>query len=87
MKILVTGSAGVLGSRVARGLVDKYELRTTDILLTDSPGEFIQADLTDYAQASDLIKGCDIVVHCAAIHPWKQYRCNNTYRHNYKYHF
>jgi len=82
MKILVTGSAGVLGSRVARGLADKYELRTTDILPAreviqrigaNSPGEFVQADLTDYTQAHDLVEGCDIVVHCAAIHPWKQY--------------
>jgi nucleoside-diphosphate-sugar epimerase len=73
MKILVTGSAGVLGGKVAKGLVDKYELRTVDILPADSPGEFVQVDLMNYAQVRAVVEGCDIVVHCAAIHPWKQY--------------
>ncbi|MFQ6042543.1 MAG: NAD-dependent epimerase/dehydratase family protein [Candidatus Poribacteria bacterium] len=83
MKILVTGSAGVLGGKVAQGLSDKYELRAADILQADGPanynarlrlsGEFVQVDFTDYAQTREVVEGCDIVVHCAAIHPWKQY--------------
>jgi len=73
MKVLVTGSAGVLGSKVAEGLENKCELRTVDVLPTDSPGEFVQVDLTNYSQVSQVIEGCDIVVHSAAIHPWKQY--------------
>jgi nucleoside-diphosphate-sugar epimerase len=33
----------------------------------------VQVDLMNYAQVRAVVEGCDIVVHCAAIHPWKQY--------------
>jgi nucleoside-diphosphate-sugar epimerase len=73
MTILVTGAAGVLGSRVAALLADAHDLRTTDLVPGNAPGKFTPADLTDLEQVRPLVEGCDVVVHCAAVHPWKPY--------------
>lgn len=73
MAILVTGAAGVLGGEVARRLAGRCDLRTTDLIAAEAPGAFAQADLVDYEAVLSLVNGCNVVVHCAAIHPWKKY--------------
>lgn len=73
MTILVTGAAGVLGRQVAELLAESHDLRTTDRMPADVPGQFVQADLTDFQQVRPLVEGCAVVVHCAAVHPWKPY--------------
>ena len=75
MKLLITGAAGVLGSGVT-SLVQRdgfHNIRLTDMLPVESKHEFVQADLSDLEQVRRVCKDMDIVVHCAAIHPWKKY--------------
>jgi UDP-glucose 4-epimerase len=74
MRVLVTGSMGKVGSAAlgclqARG----HEVVATDrgapVHEADEPGapRYVQADLTDSAAAYHLVRGCDGVVHAAAI--------------------
>ena len=75
MRIVVTGAAGHLGSRVCVLLAERgHEVVRTDRLeAPDGPGEFRRADLSDAAQARAALEGGEMVVHCASIHPWKKY--------------
>lgn len=80
MKVIVTGAAGFLGSRVAAALLSKNpQLKVTELILTDQqvPKEIpsrngirlknLALDLTDPKSAKDLIgSGCDLVFHLAA---------------------
>jgi uronate dehydrogenase len=64
-KIVLTGAAGRLGGYLRAPLAAKCaELVSTDIApLTEPLGEgerFIQADLADYANMSEIIDGADI---------------------------
>jgi nucleoside-diphosphate-sugar epimerase len=72
MTVLVTVAAGVLGSGVARALTKRHHVRTTDLVDMASARESVRADLTNEQQARAVLEGMD-VVHCAAVHPWKQY--------------
>lgn len=78
MKIAVTGAAGVLGSEVV-GQIRKQPagsvLRLIDMAPIADPGgsEAVRADLSIFAEARTAVEGADVVVHCAAVHPWKQY--------------
>lgn len=74
MNVLVTGAAGVLGSAVARVASTRHNVRATDMLANPhSRADILQADLTDYEQVRRVVRDIDVVVHCAALHPWKQY--------------
>lgn len=59
MRILVTGAAGRLGSRLMRILAEKHDVSGVDI---------DQIDITDYSATRALIADLlpDIVLHCAA---------------------
>ncbi|MFW6162734.1 MAG: NAD-dependent epimerase/dehydratase family protein [Planctomycetota bacterium] len=75
MRIAVTGAAGHLGSHLCPLLAEQDHTLIRSDVRDDpgGPGEFRQADLTDATQARAAIEGADLVVHCASIHPWKQY--------------
>lgn len=74
MRIVVTGAAGVLGSRVAADLAGRHEVLGVDVIQpNDSPVELLVGDLASYEVALQAISGADVVVHCAAVHPWKKY--------------
>jgi nucleoside-diphosphate-sugar epimerase len=60
-----------------------YDLIRIDMLpVPEGPGDTRQADLADASDARAALGGAELVVHCAAIHPWKEYtdaeylRCN-----------
>jgi nucleoside-diphosphate-sugar epimerase len=82
--VLITGAAGVLGKAVTGLLANEpgIELRLTDVLPVTTPYEFRAVDLTDAEQLKPLCAGVDVVLHIAALHPWKPYtteqylRCN-----------
>ncbi len=75
--ILLTGGAGFIGSQLARRLVTDNRVRIYDNLhrnalsYTDLPSnpnvELIKADVLDREALFEATKGCDIVIHLAAI--------------------
>lgn len=73
-KAFVTGGAGFLGINLVRFLLDKnYDIVSYDISPFDYPEKFrIKAIVADIRNKKDLeqgMKGCDIVIHCAAALP------------------
>ncbi|CAB3260266.1 unnamed protein product [Arctia plantaginis] len=78
MKVIVTGAAGFLGSRIADALLSESSpIKVTDLILTDvqAPQKRQDArvvtlalDLTSSSAASHLIgSGCDVFFHLAAV--------------------
>jgi len=72
-KILVTGAAGVLGGNIARALAPGYDVTVTDMREISLPLRSLVADLSKAEQARRVCEGVDVIVHAAAIHPWKPY--------------
>jgi nucleoside-diphosphate-sugar epimerase len=67
--VVVTGGSGKAGRAVVRDLVEQGRaVLSVDVVRgADLPCEQIQADLTDFGQAIDVLKGAEAVVHLAAI--------------------
>lgn len=59
MKIMVTGHRGYVGSRFVQAFGGKYDIVGYDLLDGD--------DLLDYQKLKERMKGCEVVVHEAAI--------------------
>src|SRR5258706_5379229 len=65
-KILITGAAGDVGSRLTALLRDTYPLRLSDIKIPAGPGahaDFVAADLADPAAVERAVAGVDGGVH------------------------
>jgi nucleoside-diphosphate-sugar epimerase len=69
-RICVTGASGQAGRAVVEELVEHgYQVAATDIATTrdDLEAGALRADLTDYGQALETLKGADAVIHLANI--------------------
>jgi nucleoside-diphosphate-sugar epimerase len=69
-RICVTGASGKAGRAVVRELRQHgYEVAATDIEVSREGAEkgILRADLTDYGQAVEVLKGADAVIHLANI--------------------
>jgi nucleoside-diphosphate-sugar epimerase len=69
-RVVVTGGAGKAGRAVVRDLLDHgYEVASVDLVRDPHLGDVHQlvADVTDYGETVDALKGADAVVHLAAI--------------------
>ena len=69
-RICVTGASGQAGRAVVRHLIEHgYDVAATDIAATRNDIEegVLRADLTDYGQAIEALRGADAVVHLANI--------------------
>jgi uronate dehydrogenase len=65
-KVLITGAAGDVGSRLRHLLKDTYRLRLSDLKRPTglAPGEdFVQADLADVAALDKAVAGVEGIVH------------------------
>ncbi len=73
MKIAVTGGNGRVGQAVITyALAQRHTVRSIDLTTADSALNsprltHLQADITDYATLEQAIKGCDAIIHLAAI--------------------
>jgi UDP-glucose 4-epimerase len=77
MKTLVTGGAGFIGSHIVRRLLEMdREVRVLDNLSTGNVGnlsavvdqlDFVQGDVRDVATLHSAMRGCDAVIHLAAV--------------------
>jgi nucleoside-diphosphate-sugar epimerase len=69
-RICVTGAAGQAGRAVVRELSEHgYRVAATDLAATreDLEAGMLRADLTDYGQAVEVLRGAEAVVHLANI--------------------
>jgi nucleoside-diphosphate-sugar epimerase len=69
-RICVTGATGKAGRAAVRELREHgYDVLATDAAVggEDMLAGVLKADLTDYGQASEALRGCDAVVHLANI--------------------
>jgi nucleoside-diphosphate-sugar epimerase len=89
MKIAVTGGIGSVGKAVVdMALAQGHSIVCIDRVIPSDDARksdvtYIQADITDYAAMEDTLRGCDAVVHMAAIpapgrHPDHQVHNNNV---------
>jgi uronate dehydrogenase len=75
-KILITGAAGDVGSRLAALLRDTYRLRLSDIRTPaglPADADFVAADLVDKAAVARAVAGIDGIVHLGGFSvegPW-----------------
>jgi sugar/nucleoside kinase (ribokinase family)/nucleoside-diphosphate-sugar epimerase len=75
MKVLVTGAHGKVGRALVPRLMEAgHDVRASDLTRPvwdrvdlGEPTDYVQADLTDAGAAYALAKGCEIVIHTAAI--------------------
>ena len=72
MKILITGGGGFIGTAVKNILIDNgHYVRLLDINLKDHSSENrvenIQGSILDKYIVSEAVKGCDAVIHLAAM--------------------
>jgi nucleoside-diphosphate-sugar epimerase len=69
-RVCVTGATGKAGRAAVTDLREQgYDVLATDIAVTrENRGEgFLKADLTDYGQAIEALRGCAAVIHLANI--------------------
>jgi nucleoside-diphosphate-sugar epimerase len=73
MQILVTGARGKVGAATIHDLIEAGH-RVTGCDLAppvyeggDRGAHYIQADLTDPGDAFSVVRGQDVVIHCAAL--------------------
>jgi nucleoside-diphosphate-sugar epimerase len=69
MRVVVTGGAGMAGRAVVRDLLEHgYDVVSVDLVRDPAlASERLIADVTDYGETIDALKGADAVVHLAAI--------------------
>ena len=75
-RLLITGGAGSIGKELAISLARKgYQVKAFDIAQADFSGlnnhgvEVMKGDITDRNSVKKAVKGCDLVLHLAALLP------------------
>ena len=63
MRVLVTGAAGRVGSTVARGLKDRYQVRGHDRVAMPDLEDTVISPLTDFDAVERATEGMDAIVH------------------------
>lgn len=66
-RVLVTGAGGMLGRAVVAELVGQYDVVGFDLASDQADIEWQVGNITDYAAVSAAMRGCEAVLHIAAI--------------------
>src|SRR5215203_1349673 len=87
MQILVTGAHGKVGAATVHELVEAgHTVTGCDILApvyeAGSVARYVQADLTDAGDAFSVVRGHDVVIHCAALPEPTQHTPSTVFRNN-----
>ncbi|MCH2662602.1 NAD(P)-dependent oxidoreductase, partial [bacterium] len=67
MRILVTGAAGRVGSTVAKGLLDRHEVRGHDRVEIPYLDDTIISELDDFAAVQDDTRDIDAIAHIGGL--------------------
>src|SRR5664279_1920785 len=70
MRVLITGGAGLIGKATAERLIENgWDVRITDIAAgVEIPGaEYVQCNILNYDDLLKQMRGCDRVIHLAAL--------------------
>jgi uronate dehydrogenase len=75
-KVLITGAAGRVGSVLAEGLRERFEVRGFDHVEMPTLSDTVVGDVTDPAACARAVQGMDAVVHLAGVptggSPWDE---------------
>ena len=66
-RVAVTGGSGRLGRWVVRELMDDCDVRAVDLEPSPEDVSFVEADVRDIDAVRGALRGCDAVVHLAAL--------------------
>src|SRR5262249_14950944 len=65
MRVLLTGAAGYVGRRLARGLENDFDLRLADLWVKENDSRWVRLDVMDPRSTAAVVQGVDAVVHLA----------------------
>jgi uronate dehydrogenase len=65
MRVLITGAAGYVGRRLARGLEAEHDLRLGDLSIPDGDPRWVALDVTRPEQMAVAMQGIEAVIHLA----------------------
>jgi nucleoside-diphosphate-sugar epimerase len=88
MRILVTGAHGKVGAATIADLLDAgHDVTGTDLVAPlyeggDSGAHYVQADLSDAGDAFAVVRGHDVVIHCAALPEPTRNPAHTVFRNN-----
>jgi nucleoside-diphosphate-sugar epimerase len=81
-RIACTGGSGDLGKCIVDDLIDKCRLKVIDINDPHRAVDFEKADITNYSKLREALKGCEAVIHLAAISSPRIASSESTFRVN-----
>ena len=65
MRVLITGAAGYIGRRLARGLEADHDLRLSDVSVPSDDPRWLRLDVTRPADVAEALRGVEAVIHLA----------------------
>src|SRR5689334_13356578 len=68
MRVLITGAAGFIGRVITGHLLERgYEVRLIDLAAAPDLPDYTACDIMDFEAVRGQARGCDAVVHMAAL--------------------
>ena len=69
MRVLITGSAGAVGTTLIKGMRDRHEIRGLDLVPTPDLDDALVGDVADYHTVEKAVDGMDALIHLANVGP------------------